>query len=270
MNFLYDLLACTALEMTEPKPYGLFHILFTLVGGAVSVYGAWRLRNADDRTHRAVLLTVGLALAVSEIYKQLFHTVYLNGGVYNWSILPYQLCSVPMYLCLLAPFLSAEKQQTVYAFMCTYNLLGGLMSFLFPSGLCHPYWTLTLHAFGWHMLLVFLGMYLAVSGRMQWSGKTFAQATRLFLLLCAIAFGINCLLGPVSEWTVNMFYIGPPKTPQPVFKVIAEYMGQAIASVLYIGCIMIGAWLLMRGMGHAAVRRSGRQLLGTSRSKGRS
>lgn len=254
MNILYDLLAYTALEMTEPKPYGAFHILFTVVGAAVSVMAAWSLRNADERAHRMVLLLVGLVLAVSEVYKQLFRTVYLNGGAYPWSIFPFQLCSVPMYLCLLAPVLSDCRQQAIYDFMGTYNLLGGVMSFLFPSGLCHPYWTLTLHAFGWHMLLVFLGLYLICSGRVRCTRQGFGEATRLFLLLCGVAFGINCVLGPVSDGTVNMFYIGPPKTPQPVFEVIAEYTGQPLASVLYIACIILGAWLIQQGIG--AVRRS--------------
>lgn len=244
MQMLYDVLSLTAWEMAEPKPYGAFHILFTVIGTSLSVYAAWRLRRADEDTNRTVLLCVGLVLAVSEVYKQLFRTVYLNSGSYEWSILPFQLCSVPMYLCIAVPFLSLRKRQVVYTFMCTYNLLGGVMSFLFPPGLCHPYWTLTLHAFGWHMLLVFLGLYLGVSGRARCTKEDFGAATKLFLLLCGVAFSINCLLLRASEGTVNMFYIGPPRTPQPVFKGIAAYLGQPIAAVLYIACIILGAWMI--------------------------
>lgn len=245
MNVLYDFLEWTAWEMTKPKPYGLFHILFTLIGGGVCLWTAFRLRNAGERGHRLVLLSVGLILAVSEVYKQLFHTYYLNGGAYNWGILPFQLCSVPMYLCLLLAVLPRGRvAETMETFLGSYNMLGGVMSFIVPSGLCHEYWTLTFHAFVWHILLVFLGVYLTVSGRARYDRHAMKRATVLFFLLCAMAVGINMLLGEVSQGAVNMFFLGPPLTPQPVFKTIAPVAGWKLTAVLYMGCIVLGAYVL--------------------------
>ena len=245
MRVLYDCLEWTAWKMIEPKPYGSFHVLFTVFGGVVALWAAYALRNAGEREHRFVLLTAGLALAVSEVYKQLFHTYYLNDGVYNWKILPFQLCSVPMYLCLILAVLPRGKMaEALETFLGTYNLLGGVMSFAFPAGLCHEYWTLTLHAFGWHLLLVFLGLYVAFSGRGDYSGPTMKRATVLFVLLCAVAIGINVLLGDVSQGTVNMFYLGPPITSQPVFHTIAECLGWKVNAVVYMGSIVMGAYLL--------------------------
>ena len=40
MEMLYELLEFTAWEMTEPKPYGLFHILFVLMGGGLCLWAA--------------------------------------------------------------------------------------------------------------------------------------------------------------------------------------------------------------------------------------
>ena len=249
MNVLYDFLEWTAWEMVEPKPYGLFHILFTLVGGGFSLWAAYKLRNVGEREHRLILLAVGLILAISELYKQLFHTFYLNDGAYKWSILPFQLCSVPMYLCLILAVLPRGIcSETMETFLGSYNMLGGLMSFVVPSGLCHEYWTLTLHAFVWHMLLVFLGLYLTVSGRGHYDKKSMRRATVLFVLLCWVAIGINVSLGKVSHGAVNMFYLGPPLTPQPVFKIIALYVGWEINALLYMGCIIIGAYVVSWGM----------------------
>ena len=249
MKVLYDFLEWTAWEMVEPKPYGLFHILFTLIGGAFSLWLAYTLRNVGEREHRLILLSVGLILAVSELYKQLFHTYYLNNGVYKWNILPFQLCSVPMYLCLILAMLPRGRwSETMETFLGSYNVLGGLMSFVVPSGLCHEYWTLTFHAFIWHMLLVFLGMYLTVSGRGNYDKKSMRYATVLFVLLCGTAIGINVLLGDMSHGAVNMFYLGPPLTPQPVFKTIALYGGWKINAILYMGCIIIGTYVVSWGM----------------------
>jgi len=249
MEMLYELLEFTAWEMVEPKPYGLFHILFVLMGGGLCLWAAYGLRNVGERGHRLVLLAVGLFLAVCEVYKQLFHTYYLNHGLYNWSILPFQLCSVPMYLGLILAVLpGCRMSETMETFLGTYNLLGGLMALLVPPGLCHEYWTLTLHAFLWHLLLVFLGFYLTFSGRANYGTAAMKRATGLFVLLCAFAVFINMLLGEVSAGAVNLFYLGPSPTPQPVFKTITVYVGWKITAVLYMGCICFGAYIVSRCM----------------------
>ena len=45
----------------------------------------------------------GLILLASEIWKQWTLTFQLNHGVYNFWYFPFQLCSVPMYVCLIPP-----------------------------------------------------------------------------------------------------------------------------------------------------------------------
>ena len=46
----------------------------------------------------------GLILLASEIWKQWTLTFQLNHGVYNFWYFPFQLCSVPMYVCLILPW----------------------------------------------------------------------------------------------------------------------------------------------------------------------
>ena len=87
-----------------------------------------------------------------------FYTYIIGDGQYQWWIFPFQLCSVPMYLCLIIPFIKEGKiKKSFYLFLSTYNLLGGFVAMFEPSGLSHSYWTLTLHAYIWHLLLVFIG-----------------------------------------------------------------------------------------------------------------
>ena len=70
----------------------------------------------------------------------------MTGGIFL-----FQLCSVPMYLCLLLPLLQTAWHGRIarafYTFLQDYGLLGGVMALAEPSGLMHPYWTLTLHGF---------------------------------------------------------------------------------------------------------------------------
>jgi hypothetical protein len=129
-----------------------------------------------------------------------------------------------MYLCLIAPFLKEGKvQSAMYHFMTTFNLLGGLMAFIEPSGLVHEYWTLTLHAFLWHMMLIFVGFYLIASGRGAKTMRDYRSSAVLFLVLAAMAFIINLIFWVPSDGDIKMFYVGPAISPLAVFKEIATF-----------------------------------------------
>lgn len=243
--WLEQLIEKTAWAMEKPAAYGPFHLTFTFVGFAVCVLLAWAFRRLGERGNRILLTAVGLFLVLTEVYKQLFYYYHIGGGNYQWWIFPFQLCSVPMYLCLIAPWLKPGRVQTgMYGFMTTFNLLGGLMAFIEPSGIVHPYWTLTLHAFCWHMMLVFVGCYLLASGRGATTIKAYRQAAVTFVALAGVAFLINLLLRDVSSGTVNMFFVGPSDSSLAVFKQISQAAGWYVSTLLYIPAVCLGAFVV--------------------------
>jgi hypothetical protein len=149
-----------------------------------------------------------------------------------------------MYLCLIVPLIKPGKvSRGMYSFMMIYNLLGGFMAFVEPSGIVHKYWTLTLHAFIWHMLIVFVGLYVGFSGRGGARIEDYWSATRTFLVLCVVAIVINLIFWNVSEGTINMFFLGPKSNPLAVFKDIAKHLGWYTATALYIPAVCIGAYV---------------------------
>lgn len=243
--WLEQLIEQTAWPMEKPAAYGPFHLTFTLVGFAVCVLLAWRLRRLGERGNRVLLTAMGVFLMLTEVYKQLFYYYHIGGGQYQWWIFPFQLCSVPMYLCVIAPWLKPGKVQAgMYGFMTTFNLLGGLMAFIEPSGIVHAYWTLTLHAFIWHMTLVFVGFYLLASGRGAKTMGEYRQAAVTFVALAAVAFTINLLLRDVSNGSVNMFFVGPSNSSLIVFKQISEAAGWYVSTLLYIPTVCLGALIV--------------------------
>ena len=243
--YLDRLMHATAWAMEKPAAYGPFHLLYTFVGLILSVFLAWKLRKLGDRGNRILLTVCGVFLAVCEVYKQLFYFYFMDDHVYSWWIFPFQLCSVPMYLCLIAPWLKQGKlQKAMYNFMMLYNLLGGAMAFIEPSGIVHGYWTLTLHAFTWHMSLIFIGLYLFTSRRGGLQKEDFVLSTKLFGGLCLLAFGLNLALRRVSGGAVNNFYIGPSRSPLIIIKQISEKFGWYVGTVLYIPAVILGAFLI--------------------------
>ena len=251
---MYDFFASTAWNMTPPETFGTFHLCFLIFGMAACVLLSWLLRKADEKQNRIILLSVGGFLLVSEIYKQLFYTFYIGGGSYQWWIFPFQLCSVPMYLCLFVPFIKSDKVKGYfYTFLATYNLLGGFVAMIEQSGLSHEYVTLTLHAYLWHLSLVFVGFYLIASGRAARSIKDYLPAVCVFAGLCVIAQGINISfhhakwLGLVpEEQDLKMFYISPYYiTPIAVFKQIEAATNWLVNAFLYCFAQTLGGFIFL-------------------------
>lgn len=230
----------------EPFPsYGAVHISYTLIGFALCAVVAWKLRRIREKAAGGLLFSLGLILILSEIFKQFFYFFVMKDNCYSWNDFPFQLCSVPMYLCLIAPWLKEGRlKRGMYSFMVLYNLLGGAISFAEPSGLLHAHWFLTVHALVWHMLLVFIGLFLCFSGRGGNRRSDYVGATATFVALCGIAFALNCFVQFGLQDHMNMFFVGPGNSPIVVFKQFSEWFGWYVNTPIYIFAVSLGAYVV--------------------------
>ncbi len=263
MNQILSWLRMTAWPMDTPAPYSFFHIAVSAAGVAAAFLLA-RLLTRDtaggnmdalrptpqdiaaepqDTSRRIcrVLFVCGLLLAAGELYKQLF-LYYVIFGSYNWWYFPFQLCSVPMYLCLLLPVYRRHNKffRTACTFLQDFCLLGGIMALAEPSGLLHPYWTLTLHGLLWHIMLVFIGLLMAFSGIPDRTRRGYLRTLPLLAVFCVIATAINVATGGAAD----MFYISPyyPVT-QVVFYELSLRLGTAAGIVVYLASLCAGGFL---------------------------
>ena len=159
----------------------------------------------------------GLILLASEIWKQWTLTFQLNHGVYNFWYFPFQLCSVPMYVCLILPWIRSGKlYQTLLAFLMDFSLLGGIFAFCDTS-------------------------------------KTTDVPVRGIMVIprdscpicCLIATGLNLFC--YQYGSINMFYISPhyPMT-QKLFCQLARVIGDPGGIACYIGASLLGGYLIHR------------------------
>ena len=125
-KFLESILHMTAWPMTPPAPYSAFHILLTIFGTGLAVllarilskkgpreyaslsHNRTQTKTAPESYLRRVLFFCGVILALMELYKQAFLYFIEFDGRYDWWYFPFQLCSIPMYLCLAVPFLRSD------------------------------------------------------------------------------------------------------------------------------------------------------------------
>lgn len=149
--------------------------------------------------------------------------------------------------------LSAEMEQCIPApddmecridAMVLYNLLGGAIAFAEPSGLLHGHLFLTIHSCVWHMLLVFVGLFLCMSRRGGTEMSDFFSATWIFYILCGAAFALNCFVQFGLGQEMNMFFVGPGNSPIIVFKQFSEWFGWYINTPIYMLAVSLGAYLL--------------------------
>lgn len=236
--------------MVPPEPYSWFHIILSVSGTAAaclfSKYAAKKTGSSQRSGAAAdhVLFFCGLFLMAMEFYKQGFLYFIENNGSYNWWYFPFQLCSVPMYLCLAYPFLSSATPKNMLAgFIQDFGLLGGFMALAVPPGLMHPYWSMTLHGFFWHFILIFAGLYCALAHLTDLSPQGFLHVLPLFFVCCLIALTINVLAGPGSD--ADMFYISPyHPSSQPVFHKISVSLGIFPGILIYILAMILGGFLV--------------------------
>ena len=116
---------------------------------------------------RRFFLISGILMLASELWKQYTLTFLIGGVSYNWWYFPFQLCSIPMYVCLLLPWVRSRRlRQILTAFLVDFGMLGGVFAFFDTSGMHYGYLPLTIHSFAWHIFLILLGIAAALSDRL--------------------------------------------------------------------------------------------------------
>lgn len=197
----------------------------------------------------------GIFMLASELWKQWTLTYTINHGAYSWWHFPFQLCSIPMYVCLAIGFLSSARVREripslrnradrlcslLMAFLMDFGMLGGIFTFFDTSGMHYGYLPLTIHSFAWHILLIILGCSSGFSPKTDRSIKGYQFSVTLYLVCCGIATIFN--LAFYRNGIINMFYISPHyRMQQKVFCHIADLSGNGWAITAYITASITGA-----------------------------
>ena len=250
---IIELLRFTAWRMDTPQIGGVFHVIAVLFIVMAALVAAWKAaRIESDEARIRILGVLGWILLAGEIYKQLFYYFIVNDGAYDWWFFPFQLCSVPMYLCILLPFIGkGHFRDSILTFLCGFTFVSAAAALIWPEDMLRPYAALTWHGLIWHGILLFISLMIGLSGMADLSFKGFLRSAGLFLALCLIAFMINVIAEPIAMshpvYTAagvasypNMFYISPfHPSYQPVVSQVGAAFGRPVSIALYITGIIL-------------------------------
>ncbi len=236
----------------RPEPYGAFHLIFVALSLAIMITACYFMRKNNDKTFRIVMFSIGVGLILSEIYKQFYYLYAAGDDGYDWNIFPFQLCSVPMYLCVAVGCMKKNKvRDTLCEYLVCIGFLGGIMAYLEPSGILKKTYFDIIHSCIWHAMIIFIALYILFTNNAGNSLKNYPKALIVFAGVVLTATIFNLIFYDKPDF--NMCYISPfYNTPLAVFKdfdvffknAIGRYLGRIISILIYIIAVIIGGFLV--------------------------
>ncbi len=236
-GLLTRLLRWTHRTIDAPKVFGAYHLCMlalclVLVLVVVLLRGRIRKVSLDS-----IMFAAGVFFFLMELYKQLYHHAVLGNGTYNFGILPLQLCSYCLYLCLIIPWLPEGKlKQTLYLFTAFYQTMGGVLVMAYP--LFYGQLSLSIHTMLWHIVMVALGVTVMLSrgyGKRYW--REILPPIAVFSAVFGLSIAINLLLTPYAQNSpspLNLFYMSPyEKCTYFVIKDVREAWGWIPSLICY-------------------------------------
>lgn len=190
-------------------------------------------------TERKIIGGAGVFLLVTEVGKQLMLTFAVNGGKYYWWYFPWQLCSIPMYVCLAAAV--GGSIDVCLSYLATFGLMGGVAAFFDTGGFVLDHPLLTVHSYVWHFVIVGVGLFAAARRK----SFRFLPPLLIYLGAAAVAEIINVAAFDAGCRPINMFYISPRYLfPLIILKELVPVIGNAATIAVYILTCIAGAFLL--------------------------
>ena len=250
MSFLQEVLRILDADMVKPEMYGWFHILSLLLTG----FATFTLcRYSKKLQPRKVVLVTAIVVSLLEAYKQINYSFSYTDGIsfdYQWYAFPFQFCSTPMYIGLLAGLTKRGKlHDAANAYLATYAVFAGVCVMLYPSTVFIRTIGINIQTMICHGSMIAIGIYLLHRGYVKVEHKTILKAIPVFAVCVALACVMNELAyrtGLLETETFDMFFISPYGTPSlPVYSLVQNVVPFPWCLVIYIAAFTLAAYLML-------------------------
>lgn len=254
MNFIEEIMKATVCPIERPAAYGLYHILFMIISLTIIITFCYFMRKSSDKTFRIVLISLGSFLILTEIYKQFYYLYAIGMEGYDWDMLPFQLCSVPMYISVIAGCMKKCKVRDIICeYLVTIGFLGGIMAYIEPSGILHDDLFKLLHSSIWHAMLIWIALYILFTNNACHNLKNYPKALIALGVVVIVATTLNLVFRDKASVGFNMCYISPFRnTPLAVFKdfdvffknLLGNYPGRIVSIIIYLIGVSLGGFVI--------------------------
>ena len=253
MSFLQQLLKIMDASMPVPTLFGWVHILTLILTAVITVLVCRGAANHTEEQVRKRIFWVAVVVAVLEIYKQVNYTFSYEGGItadYQWYAFPFQFCSTPMYVGLLAGiFRKGKLHDALCAYLATYAVFAGVSVMAYPVNIYIDTVGINIQTTVCHCSMIVMGAYLFASGHVKPEHKTVLKAMPVFAVAVGMAVVMNelaVIFGIVPDETFNMFFVSPHCDPSlPVYSLVQAVVPFPLSLVIYIAGFTAAAWIML-------------------------
>ena len=253
MSFWQSVLAFFDSSMETPLSFGLFHLVWlALTFSALIPLLRFPKQQSDTHIRRVVLFTA-LTVIVLEIYKQINYSFSYENGIvfdYQWYAFPFQFCSTPMYIGLLAGLTKKGKvHESLCAYLATYAMFAGLAVMIYPNDVFVETIGINIQTMICHGSMITIAIYLFATGHVKLQHKTILKAMPVFAVTVGMAAIMNEIayqVGLLETETFNMFYISPYCDPHLIiYADVQKVVPFPWSLVIYIVGFTAAAYLIL-------------------------
>ena len=253
MSVIQDILRLLDTHCPIPTLYGWFHVLSLLATAVVTVWLCRIGKKQDAAQVRRVIFWTAVAVAVLEVYKQINYSFGYEDGItfdYRWYAFPWQFCSTPMYVGLLAGIVKKGKvHDALCAYLATFSIFAGLAVMLYPGNIYTDVVGINIQTTVCHCSMLVIGGYLYASGHVKLEHRTILKALPVFCATAAVAVVLNelaYLVDIVPEHDFNMFYFSRHVDPSlPVYSLVQQVVPYPWSLIIYIVGFTGAAYIML-------------------------
>lgn len=252
MNWFEKIVYTLQAEMPRPTWFGWFHLLWIGIMLVECLLIFIFRKKLSPKKINAILLTTGILLILFEAYKQIVFSFNYNDGnpywEYEWYAFPFQFCSTPMYLMLLAGILRKGKvHNALLSYLSTFALIAGMIVMVYPGNVFIGKIGINIQTMFWHSSMVVVGFMLLVTKSVKFNFKTFLKAFAVFCVMVVLALGMDIVWHYFGDdQKFNMFYISPYlKCELVVLDVIYASVPYPVFLLLYIVAFSLAGLIII-------------------------
>ena len=254
MNIFERILYFFQGEMERPIPFGWFHLLCLSIM-IITIILLCINKNRSDKKLNKLLLIYGIIAFILELIKQLiwsFNYDYVTGIVtwdYQWYASAFQLCTTPIYVSLILPFIKNEKtKNSLYSYLAYFTILGSLSVIFLPENCFVRTIEVNIHTMFLHYGSFVISMYLMISNKVKINFRNVFEGFKAFLIFASVALLLDIIVynsGILNGETFNMFYISPYFISSlPIYDIIQKSVPYIIYLLFYITSVLIGSFII--------------------------
>lgn len=249
LAFIFDVMD---LRMTTPTWWGWFHILCVILTIGATVLLCLLYKRGKIKNPRNVVFYTALIVIALEIYKQIQYSFSYDGSVifdYQWYAFPWQFCSMPMYVGLLAGLTRGKLQSFLYSFLATFAVFAGACVMVYPGDVFTSSVWINIQSMICHGSMIVIGVFLYYTGAVKAEHKTILKGMAVFSVAVGIAVLLDelaVIVGIVPNETFNMFFVSRHCEPSlPVYSSVQAVIPYPWCLFIYIAGFTTAAYLML-------------------------